>query len=72
MIIESDSEDDVMFIKAKVRKSVTTTTTEKHVIQRKDTEKKNRKCSASSDKKPSANKKYRECGSDSYDEWLPF
>ena len=71
VIIESDSEDDVVFVKTKVTKSVTTTTTEKRVVQRKNTEKKDRKRSASSDKKPSANKKSRECGSDSDDEWTP-
>ena len=72
VIIESDSEDDVVFVKTIVTKSVTTTTTEKRVVQRKNTEKKDRKRCASSDKKPSANKKSRERGSDSDDEWLPF
>lgn len=65
VIVDNDSDDDVVFIKTK---TVTTTTTEKRIVKR-ITEKKDRKRSASSDKKPSA-KKSR--GSDSDDEWLPF
>ena len=68
---DSDSDDDVVFIQTKKSETVTTTTTEKHIIQKK----KDRKRSASFDRKPSANKKPRDqkrrYGSDSDDEWTP-